>query len=151
MIRQAETQDLPELIIMFQALLSYMKDSEVNIFCHDEPNRYVGGMMEYLVGKSQASGHVIMVKSENDKLVGFLIGMVEQFPAFHKHQRTALLEYLYPVTFGSTPLAHAFYDWAKEQGATTITCLMQIVQDRFLPMYQRQGFDVKQIVLVKEL
>lgn len=145
MIRQAETKDIPHIIKCFGDLLAYLKSKGVDRFAADA-NQYIGGIIEYVALKMNSPGHVILTDG-----AGILIGMVEGFPGFMKHRKVGIIEYVYPLSFGSTPIAHKFYEWAKDKGATAVMCLAHTGQEKVIPMYERQGFGLQQFIMVKEL
>lgn len=144
-IRQAETRDIPIIIRQMGNLLAYLKKQGVSNFADDQ-NQYVGGLIEYVALKMNNPNHIIFIKDES-----ILIGMVEMFPGFMKHRLVGFLEYVYPLSFGSTPMAQEFEEWAVDRGATAIVCLAYAQLDKYLAMYQREGFALQQNLLIKEL
>lgn len=144
MIRQAETKDIPVIIRQLGNLLAHLKKQGIDSFASDQ-NQYIGGLIEYVALKMNNPNHVILIDGEN-----ILIGMVEPFPGFMKHRVVGFLEYVYPLTFSSTPLAEAFNVWAKDKGATAVVCLAHIQNEKVLAMYEREGFELHQHLLMKE-
>src|SRR5574343_305359 len=119
-VRLATTRDIVTVAPLFMDLIAYLrsKGNGMDLMCDDE-QLCIGGVIEFLAARVnvQGNGCLFLVGEDSGKVVSFVIGSVLYFPKFLKHSVLGDVEYLYPISFKSTPLMREFDAWAKSRGA----------------------------------
>lgn len=120
-IRQAKTADLPELVLLFVALLDYLKEQNQALDYAQDRDKLIGGAMETLRGKMVTRGHVVIVAEEDGKVKGFCAGCLVSLPSFHEHTLIGSCEWAYPMNPPIVrPLMEGFEKWSVYHGAAGV-------------------------------
>ena len=126
-VRQAATRDIYRILPLFADLIQYLRDKgNGNDIFADDGLLVFGGITEYLVARvnMQNEGARCLVGEDETTgdIVSFLTGIITVCPRFCRHEKLGDIEYVYPLSFASTPLVREFDSWAQSMGATARTC-----------------------------
>jgi hypothetical protein len=118
-VRPAETRDIPAVLMLFVALLDYLKQQNPNYNVTSDRDRLIGAVLHQIVTKMQAPDHIVLVLEEDGAVTHFCAGGIARMPEFYEYTTLAELNWFYPLSTKIKPLVDAFDVWGLEQGATT--------------------------------
>ena len=142
-VRQATTRDLFQIIPLFGELIHYLrKEGNGDTIFADDANLVFGGITEFLAARvnMQLQGESVRLLVGQDEatgsIVSFLSGIIAVCPRFCRHERLGDIEYVYPLSFQSTPLVREFDAWAQSMGATARICRGDVKNARANEVYK---------------
>ncbi len=142
-VRQAQTKDIPELIIMFTKLLASLENKGNRLYTRDE-KRFQGGVMALISDKMNTTKNIVLVKvNDQDKPVAFIVGWIIYYPEFFEDHVRGEIQWMWPLAFSTKPLLDAFDAWAQSQGATARGCYQTPSHETSGKMMRRDGMELE--------
>ena len=150
MIRPAELRDLNDIEMMFTKLLSYLMEKGHEWYAKDSKVLF-NGIVAYLFIKMQHDNSLVLVHENDEGIInGFMIGNIIANPPFFEHKLAGQIEWHYPLSPFSRPMAREFEQWAQSKGATVgiINCYAD--NEEAIKLYEHFGMKLTWHYFTKE-
>lgn len=155
-IEKAEISDLDEIKEVTKKLNSHLyyeydKSININFATSDGGDRYLKRSVD-----GDSGGVVFVAKNENDKLIGFVLAVIEKVGDFRIINEQCELDFLWvDDEYRRQGIAKRFIEkvenWCIDKEIKTLLVTVDVLNKNALDLYKEKSFKERDLTLEKEL